>query len=422
MSTENRTDLPTLLPCLHLFRASGLAIDPKKMLIGGLALCVLLTGDGLIANLPFAPESAPSVSGFNADYLHLSDDWSRSSAADSPWPQRCITTGLALLLTPIRSVVEPGLAILKSGSSWSELAWAWTRMLWAILVWSMAGGAISRMAAVQFAVKKRVSIGRAVHFAGQQYLSYLTAPFLPLAGVLFLLGFMAFDSWLLSLIPVAGEYVIGLFWVVALFLGFLMAMLLTGFVAGWPLMIAAVSTEDSDGFDGLSRSIGFWFDRPWYAVFLIAMTVPVFVLAWLLVSFLIGTLVYLATWSVVSGTGNSGPAAFEAIVSTPLLDESWWNGWLYGSQVDSPSLDSTPSAFVIAWTHLPALLLAGFGPSFFWSASTVIYFLLRESDDGTPLTDVVDWRDAKEAPVEPTDQEESTSDAESADQGNSADA
>lgn len=398
MSTENRTDLPTLLPCLHLFRASGLAVDPKKMLVGGLALCVLLTGDGLISQLPFAPESAASTSGFRADYLRLPWNLGTVTAVDSPWPARCLTTGLALLLTPIRSVLEPGLDILRSGTPWSELAWAWTRMLWAILVWSMAGGAIARMSALQFAQKKRISLAQSVRFAGQQYLSYLTAPFLPLAGVLCLLGFMAFDSWLLSLIPVAGDYVIGLFWIVALFLGFLMAMMLTGFAAGWPLMIAAVSTEDSDGFDGLSRSIGFWFDRPWYAVFLIALAVPIFVAGWILVSFLIGTVVYLAAWSVASTTGDSGPAVFEAAISTPLLDESWWNGWLYRSEIDGPSLDTVPSAFVIAWTHVPALLLAGFGPSYFWSAVTVIYFLLRESDDGTALTDVVDWRDRAATP------------------------
>ena len=411
MSSENRPDLPTVLPCLHLIRASGLAVDPKKLLIGGLAVCVLLTGDGLIAQLPFAPESAESASGFQADYLRMTGNWGQSSVADTPWLQRCLATGFALLLTPIRSVLEPGLVILKSGSSWSELAWAWTRMLWAILVWSLAGGAITRMAAVQFAAKKRVSIGQSVRFAGQQFLSYLTAPFLPLAGILCLLGFMALDSWIASLIPVAGEYIIGVFWVVALFLGFLMAMMLTGFVAGWPLMIAAVSTEDSDGFDGLSRSIGFWFDRPWYAVLLIVLVVPLFVLTWLLVHFLIGTTAYLAAWSVASGTGESGPAVYEAIVNTPLLGEAWWNGSLYQSNVDSPSLDGAPSAFVIAWTHIPALLLAGVGPSFFWSATTVIYFLLRESDDGTPLTDVVDWRDqqATDADAETPDTEQSES-------------
>jgi len=61
------------------------------------------------------------------------------------------------------------------------------------------------------------------------------------------------------------------------------------------------------------------------------------------------------------------------------------------------------------------LLYVGFGPSFFWSATTVSYFLLRQSDDGTPLDSVVDWPETQEpevstatdpAPIEtPTDNE-----------------
>jgi len=56
------------------------------------------------------------------------------------------------------------------------------------------------------------------------------------------------------------------------------------------------------------------------------------------------------------------------------------------------SLSGSMQEFAIfAWTCIPALLYVGFGPSFFWSATTVSYFLLRQSDDGTPLDSVVDW-------------------------------
>ena len=391
MPTENRTDLSSLLPCLHLLRASGLAVDPKKMLIGGLALCVLILGDGLIARLPFAPESEVPASAFQSHYLRT-PGWLLEVGDAAQWSVRCFHKGITLLISPLRSVIEPGLLIMRSGSSWQELAWAWTRLLWALLVWSLAGGAIDRMAALQFAQKRRISIGQAVRFAGRQFLGYLTAPFLPLAGILCLLGFMALDSWLASLIPVAGDYIISVFWIVAIFFGFLMAMMLTGFAVGWPLMISAISTEDSDGFDGLSRAIGFWFDRPWYAFGLIALSIPVFVVAWALVSFIIGTTLYLAAWGVSAGAGSYGPPLFDAVANTPMLENLWWNGWLNESPASTSSLDTLPTAFVIVWTYIPAVLLAGFGPSFFWCATTVIYFLLRESDDGTALTEVADWR------------------------------
>jgi hypothetical protein len=391
MPTKNQTDLLSNLPCLHVLRASGLAVDPKKMLIGGLALCVLILGDGLIARLPFAPESEVPASVLQSEYLQA-PGWLREVGDTAQWSVRCFHTGITLLISPVRSVLEPGLLIMRSGSSWQDLAWAWTRLLWALLVWSLAGGAIARMAALQFAQKRRISISQAVRFAGRQFLGYLTAPFLPLAGILCLLGFMALDSWLASLIPVAGDYIISAFWIVAIFFGFLMAMMLTGFTVGWPLMISAISTEDSDGFDGLSRAIGFWFDRPWYAFGLIVLSIPVFVLAWALVSFLIGTTLYLAAWGVSAGAGSSGPPLFDAVANTPMLENLWWNGWLNESPASKSSLDTLPTAFVIVWTYIPAVLLAGFGPSFFWCATTVIYFLLRESDDGTALTEVADWR------------------------------
>ena len=401
MSTDNRIDLTSNLPCLHLLRASGLAVDPKKMLIGGLALCVLILGDGLIARLPFAPTSEATTGTLQSDYLRT-PTWLREVGDPAQWPVRCVHRGVTLLISPVRSVIEPGLLIMRSGSSWPELAWAWTRLLWALLVWALAGGALARMAALLFAQHLRISISQAGRFAGRQFLSYLTAPFLPLAGLLCLLGFMALDSWLASLIPVAGNYIISVFWIVAVFFGFLMAMLLTGVAGGWPLMISAISTEDSDGFDGLSRAIGFWFDRPWYAFGLIALSVPVFVVAWAMVSFLIGTTLYLAAWAISAGAGSSGPPLFDAVANTPMLENLWWNGWLDESSTSRSSLDTLPTAFVIVWTYIPALLLAGFGPSFFWCATTVIYFMLRGSDDGTALTEVADWRQSDQpAEVEP---------------------
>ena len=47
-------DLRALFPPLHLLRAAGLAIDPRKMFLGGLALILLAMGNGVFEILPFA--------------------------------------------------------------------------------------------------------------------------------------------------------------------------------------------------------------------------------------------------------------------------------------------------------------------------------------------------------------------------------
>jgi hypothetical protein len=155
-------------------------------------------------------------------------------------------------------------------------------------------------------------------------------------------------------------------WGLVLFCGLLMALLVVSVSVGWPLMVAAVSTEDSDGFDGLSRANGFLLDRPWLALMLILLCLPIFALGWLLVSGLITLTAYLGAWAIAAGY--------------PGQTASWSWPW------DSAFMTgSSPRDY---WLELPRLLLSGFGPSFFWCGITVIYFVLRKSDDGTPLDDV----------------------------------
>ena len=42
----------------------------------------------------------------------------------------------------------------------------------------------------------------------------------------------------------------------------------------------------------------------------------------------------------------------------------------------------------LLWLNLLNLLSLAFAYSFFWTVFTINYFLMRERDDGTPLTDV----------------------------------
>ena len=342
-----------LLDCRHVTRAAGLALGPGKLLLGGVALLLLETDLNVILRLPFADQSAP---------LPLTDpvDLGSSSVAQA------LGTGAGLLLSPLRSVISPGLEIFRSGSSWPQLATAWTRLLWALLVWSLFGGAIARMAAVQFAGRTRIGVRAALKFSFQQMLSYLSAPLLPLAGIGCLLAFNAVLGALAGMLGSVGETILGLVWGLVLFCGLLMALLLLSISAGWPLMVAAVSTEDSDGFDGLGRANGFLLDRPWRALCLVALSLLVFALSWLLAGTLASLAVYLSAWATAAGDAGQ-TARWQWLSQTWLPDEP------------------TPRDY---WIELPRLLLRGFGPSFFWCGVTVIYFVLRKTDDGTSLDDV----------------------------------
>lgn len=395
------TDLRQLFPVLHLLRASGLAIDPRKMFLGGLALVLLALGDWLFAFLPFAQDGGSIHVAVGSETSVVTRLLGCAGFVTGPHPDAWLSWDSAAfaLLTPVRTLIEPARVVFQANQSWSNLAFAWTQLLWALIVWSFVGGALCRMNALQFATRKRLGVAAALKFSRRQLIGYLVAPMMPLAAVLILQGFNWLLGCLAGLAPSAGSIALGLGWVVVLFSGFIMAMLTLAIVFGWPLMIAAISTEDSDGFDGLSRAFGYLFDRPWHAGLFSVSSLPIFAVSRLLVAVLIGLAI------------SSGAEAVDRGSKSTMTFDSWKfslelerRGHASPAGIVADRLDDTlirrrgfawPGNFgdnaLIAWTLIPSLLYVGFGPSFFWSATTVSYFLLRHSDDGTPLDAVVDW-------------------------------
>ena len=416
MTTSTDDRLLSLFPSLHVLRAARLAADPKKMLLGGVGLLVLVFGELLLGLLPFAPQGELAID--TATRLVAAPEGLRDIAGEGSWLDRLrVEQGAGLLLAPLRSVIEPGLVIFQNGNSWSDIAWAWTRLIWALIVWSFFGGAICRMCAMQFAQHERVSPIKALSFAKAQLQNFLVAPFLPLAGILVLLACNALLGLVASLLPGIAVPVLAIVWGLVLFSAFLMAMMLVGLGTGWPLMIAAVSTEDSDGFDGLSRSFGFLTDRPAYAATLALVAAPVFVFGWCVVSLMVALTFSLGQWAVQAG--SAGADIDQAVRSENVVVvsnqetrlrrtthvwaiEPFWidlrehdgeaNGLIWFDPSRTPESDVGFSGrAILCWNAVLLLMLAGYGPSFFWSATTVGYFLLRQSDDGTALDQVADY-------------------------------
>lgn len=405
-TANSTTDLRSLFPVLHLLRASGLAIDPRKMLLGGIALVLLAAGNWLFEGLPFAPDGLSIVYHELHETSVFSSTRALGCAGFMPRPQPVSwyswDTTAYLLLTPVRSLVEPCRVLFQIGNSWSELAFAWTQLLWALIVWSLFGGALCRMNALQFAARKRIGLLEALKFSRRQWQSYLVAPMLPLSAVLILQGFNWLLGCLASLAPAIGDVVLGIGWCIVLFSGFLMTMLILGLAFGWPLMIAAISTEDSDGFDGLSRTFGYLFDRPWHAALFALSSLPVFAASRILLAFVIGLTVTLGADAITRGYDADATASYfsehvrpasNGLAVSPAGSVAGSLELALAANSVPPLPNGIPELPIAAWTFIPALLFAGFSPAFFWSATTVTYFLLRNSDDGTPLDSVVDWSD-----------------------------
>jgi hypothetical protein len=380
-----KIDWKRVFPWVRLFRVFRTAIDLRMLTLGCVALVALSVGDLLFTNLPFAPSNKI------ASESHAAYQWDRPAAENpidfpakvvqNPWG---VLNGIASrwerLLKPPRTVFEPARTILEAEASWSQKALAWTRLLWALCVWSVLGGAMTRIAAVEQATDAPMTFSGAIRFSLENFLSYMTAALLPVVaiGVFWMLCTMG--GWI-GRIPVIGEPLLGLLWGVELAFGFLMALILIAAVAGWPLMYATIGVEASDGFDAFSRSYSYVFTRPWHYLWfsIVALTYGAFVTTF--ISLVASLVVYLSAAGVASGLGASRAAGM--LLGSPDSVGRW-------SFISSlPFSDSQVGTSIAgAWLQLVGLLVAGFTVSFFWTASTVIYLLLRQVDDATDFREV----------------------------------
>jgi hypothetical protein len=289
--------------------------------------------------------------------------------------------------------------------------------LWTLAIWGFFGGAICRIAAVQIARNERITLREAILFTRERFVSYFAAPALPMVLVAILVfGLMVF-GWFIW-IPVLGEFVAGLLWPFVLMLGFTMAIVLVGLV-GWPMMTATISTEGTDSFDALSRSYSYVYQAPWQFLWYNFLALIYGVALVFFVGFMASLMVFLGKWGVSSAVGPAkavaaddrepsylfyyAPRSYEwrdllirgnsSFVETRT--ERLPNGREIKAQEFKPEYEHALSwnnkvgAFLVAlWIYPLFLLVVGFGYSYFWTASTIIYFLMRRYVDDTEMDEV----------------------------------
>lgn len=373
-----------LFPWLDLFRAFGLAFELRKMALAAFAILAIAGGEWMMSGFPVGTGVAvPSP---------WSRHWSNTSGGslpdvakfiEAPWQQAAkALSNWRGVLVPERLLLDPIAGLFRS-ESWSQLGYQWGCLAWGLCVWGVCAGALVRMSAVQYAREESISVWTAVKFAGRRILAYLLAPALPLAGVIGLWFLCMLIGWC-ARIPMIGELLIGIGWCIPLVCGMLMALILMGLAIGWPLMFATISVEREDGFDALSRAYSYVYDRPWHCVLLAVIALTYGSLMIFLVDCSAQWIIYLSAHSVGWGLGTDRLQAwFQAVP-----------GALSGMAPSSTetALNESPGGwgprFIAGWIFLVQLLVAGFVHSYFWSATTIIYFLLRRSSDATDLDEI----------------------------------
>jgi hypothetical protein len=265
-----------------------------------------------------------------------------------------------------------------------------------LLIWSLAGGAICRMAAVQFTRDEKPTIKQAMDYTRSRLFGgYFLAPCIPLVFALIAMILLAIGGIVLR-IPLLGDILAGAAFFLAIFGGFVVAALLIGLVVGGSLLWPTVATEGSDAFDAFSRSLSYVFSKPWKTVIYAVLSLIYIAICWWLVRWFV--FIGLATTRIVVGFGTSpfgwlSRGAEGEHVSK--LDLIWPLGGIDAlySWPDWSSLEwyEYISAVLIAiYVLLVVALMWSFLASFYYSASTVIYMLLRRDVDGTDLADIYD--------------------------------
>jgi hypothetical protein len=372
-----------MFPWLHLARAFWIAADFRKLLLAAAALVLVWLGSLACDQLPFATASSserrPWLWSLEYDLPQGGNgiEELRGGLLNPRNTLLRIASNWQVVLLPFREFVEPAARLFRADATWPELADAATRSLWNLIVWSIFGGAITRIAAVQFARDQQIGIRRALAFSGARFPGYLSAPIMPLFVVAIFWALCMIGGWIGRIPGGVGEAILGVLWGLELLFGFLMAVVLLGVAVGWPLMFASISVEGTDGFDGLSRAYNYVFERPLYLLWQAMVTMLYGSLMIFFVWLMAQLMSHLAMWGVSWGMGYD---AVSGLLGSP-------SG---GSSAPAPvDIGSAWGAEIArGWVRALDLLVVGFVHTFFWSSATIIYFVLRHSIDANDFDEV----------------------------------
>jgi hypothetical protein len=382
-----------VMPWLHLFRAVGLALRMRMLVLAALGTLLASAGSALIDALPFSrTRSEPELATrwpweYSFGYSELLLEPSRLGAqhggagADLLANPAAVSKAIGnwrLVLQPARDVVEPALVLFNARATWPALADSVTRLLWMIVIWSIFGGAIARTAALEFAREQRVGIMAALRFSVSRFAGYFGAPLLPFTGVA-LVGSLCLVGGLLSRIPGAGPAILGALWGLELVFGLMMAVLLLGVAAGWPLMFAAISVQGTEGFDGLSRAYSYVLERPLYLLWQLLLVLVQGSVSICVVWWVARLVVMLAEWGVSWGSGGVETTQ-SLLIGSPEL--------LVGQAASLSPPRGLGGMMAQGWMVVLATLVVGYVYSYFWTCATIVYFVLRRSVDANDFDEV----------------------------------
>ncbi|MEM7627418.1 MAG: hypothetical protein AAF333_17620 [Planctomycetota bacterium] len=382
-------DLTAAFPTLRLFESFRMALQPTKLLLGMLLLMLVYFG-GVTLDFIWGeqvPEDGPMyVMNFEEpfesyrvfDQIVLRELHAFASLINA-------ATHLDLGVGDLADGRGQGVL----GAMWSMAVvtpgWVWTHHPgfflifsgYTLVVFMVLGGAISRLAVMQACADASDGLFETASFTAPRAGWFIVAPLIPLgvAGVVWLIqatiGVVLFNVPGLNILGALG---FGLM----ILLGFVAACLMIFSALGVGMLPSALAVEGTDAFDAVSRVCTFLIYRPIRYLLLIAISLVFGALMYLVV----GTIMYFAFWFTTRAVG-AWVGGFDQLVAVQEFGRMPYRVEAEGLS----TMDKGTAWLLLVWSRLWFGLSLAFVISFFFSAQTWIYLLLRRDVDGTVFED-----------------------------------
>lgn len=269
-----------------------------------------------------------------------------------------------------------------------------TGSLWTLMIWSILGTMICRIAAAHFTRDERIGVFESWQFVRRRLVSVLVASLFPLAIMvafavpLMILGLLLMMDFMLI--------VIGAVWFVILLIGLFMAVILIPVFFGYPFIWPAIATDGSDAFETASSIYSYPTQRPYHYAFYWSLILLIGIPASMIANLFGTRTTEFVRWGTSWGAGGDRIVQIDRSSNQPetgtaaILDE-------FPSDAIAPDseLFQLGVGEIRFWENGLRILVTGFNWGFFLVASTGVYLLLRRDTDQTELDELLveQWPD-----------------------------
>ncbi|GAB4385166.1 MAG: hypothetical protein Kow0022_10060 [Phycisphaerales bacterium] len=345
-----------------LFRAAALALRPQRLLLAA-ATIVLVGIIGSLSRLwseaSFGQHAGKTLAEAASGLGIALDSYSFSRFWDLPLARLWQAIEALVLHAPVQIVRAFPVSAFVLGLPMLGVA---------LLGWL----AIARSAAFEFGLHAvepwSACVARGIERLPGLALSVFAVPI----AVMMLAGLTAGLSWVLLGLP--GVNIVGaVLWGLSLFACVFAALLLAAWALGLPLLAPAVACDGPDAFDAMQRALAYVIGRPLRFVIYAAVLMAIGAVSAGLVSLILRGGDELATRSA-----SALLSAEQARIFVP--------GGAQRSALEGT--DALAAGIIDFWRSLLALAGGAFVFSFFSSASSVLYLLMRKLNDGQDIGDL----------------------------------